>query len=32
MTGAFALLHYDVFPSREETGAFRIPKNGALTV
>lgn len=32
MTDAFALLYYNVSPLKEETGAFRIPKNGALAV
>lgn len=30
MTDAFALLYCNVSPLKEETGAFRIPKNGAL--
>lgn len=32
MTDAFALLDYTGFPLREETGPFRIPRNGVLTV
>lgn len=32
MTDAFSLLDYTVFPLREETGPFHIPRNGVLPV